>query len=54
VRLYRFKTREDGLEFIEKHKGWAMALGFNNGDPHESGVTKCENKDKDRDEIHEL
>jgi hypothetical protein len=44
VRLCRFKTREDGLEFLERHKGWAMALGFNNGAPHESDVTKFVNK----------
>jgi hypothetical protein len=31
VRLCRFKTREGGLEFFERHKGWAMALGFNKG-----------------------
>jgi hypothetical protein len=44
VRLCRFETREDGLEFIERHKGWARALGFNKGDPHESDVTKFVNK----------
>ncbi|MEA2053453.1 MAG: hypothetical protein U9O90_11690, partial [Euryarchaeota archaeon] len=44
VRLCRFKTREDGLLFLEQHKGWAMALGFNNGVPHESDVTKFVNK----------
>jgi hypothetical protein len=44
VRLCRFKTREDGLKFLERHKGWAMALGFNNGVPHESDVTKFVNK----------
>jgi len=31
-------------KFLEKHKGWAMALGFNNGVPHESDVTKFVNK----------
>jgi hypothetical protein len=40
VRLCRFKTRENGLEFLERHKGWAMAVGFNKGVPHESDVTK--------------
>jgi hypothetical protein len=44
VRLCRFETREGGLEFLKKHKGWAMALGFNNGAPHESDVTKFVNK----------
>jgi len=40
VRLCHFKTREEGLEFLEQHKGWVMALGFNNGVPHESDVAK--------------
>jgi hypothetical protein len=44
VRLCRFETREDGLKFLEKHKGRAMALGFNNGAPHESDVTKFVNE----------
>ncbi len=44
VRLCRFKTREDGLEFLERHKGWSIALGFNKGVPHESDVTKFVNK----------
>jgi hypothetical protein len=36
LRLCHFKTREDRLEFLERHKGWAMTLGFNNGVHHES------------------
>jgi hypothetical protein len=44
VRLCRFKTREYGLEFLEKHKGWATVLGFNKGVPHESDVTKFVSK----------
>jgi len=44
VRLCRFKKRESALEFLEKHKEWATALGFHNGVPHESDVTKFINK----------
>ena len=44
VRLCRFKKRESALEFLEKHKEWAIALGFHNGVPHESDVTKFINK----------
>jgi hypothetical protein len=44
VHLCRFKTREDGLVFLERYKGWAMALGFNKGVTHESDVTKFVNK----------
>ena len=51
VRLCRFKTREDGLEFLERHKGWAMALGFNNGVPNESDVTKFVNFNEDGFEL---
>ena len=51
MRLCRFKTREDGLEFLERHKGWAMALGFNNGAPHESDVTKFVNFNEDGFEL---
>jgi hypothetical protein len=51
VRLCRFKTREDGLLFLEQHKGWAMALGFNNGVPHESDVTKFVNFNEDGFEL---
>jgi len=40
VRLCRFNKRESALEFLEKHKGWAIALGFYKGVPHESDVTK--------------
>jgi len=43
VRLCCFKTSEDRLLFLEQHKGWAMALRFNNGAPHESDVTKFVN-----------
>jgi hypothetical protein len=45
------ETREDGLEFLEKHKGWAIALGFNNGAPHESDVTKFVNFNEDGFEL---
>jgi len=51
VRLCRFKTSEDGLLFLEQHKGWAMALGFNNGAPHESDVTKFVNFNEDGFEL---
>nr|CBH39022.1 hypothetical protein BSM_24990 [uncultured archaeon]CBH39329.1 hypothetical protein BSM_28070 [uncultured archaeon] len=51
VRLCRFETREDGLEFFERHKGWAMALGFNNGAPHESDVAKFVNFNEDGFEL---
>ena len=34
VRLCRFKKRESGLEFPEKHEEWAIALGFYKGIPH--------------------
>ena len=44
VRLCRFKKRESALEFLEKHKEWATALGFYNGVPHESDITKFINK----------
>ena len=44
VRLCHFKKRESALEFLEKHKEWAIALGFHNGVPHESDVTKFINK----------
>jgi hypothetical protein len=44
VRLCSFKKRESGLEFLEKHKEWATALGFYNGVPHESDITKFINK----------
>jgi len=51
VRLCRFKTREDGLEFLERHKGWAMALGFNNRVAHESDVTNFVNFNEDGFEL---
>jgi hypothetical protein len=51
VRLCRFKTREYWSEFLERHKGWAMALGFNNGAPHESDVTKFVNFNEDGFEL---
>jgi hypothetical protein len=51
VRSCRFETRQDGLKFLEKHKGWAMALGFNNGAPHESDVTKFEYFNEDGFEL---
>jgi hypothetical protein len=51
VRLCRFKTREDGLEFLERYKGWAIALGFNKGVPHESDVTKFVNFNEDGFEL---
>jgi len=44
VRLCRFKKRESALEFLEKHKEWATALGFYNGVQQESDVTKFINK----------
>jgi hypothetical protein len=44
VRLCRFKKRESALEFLEKHKGWGIAIGFYNGVPHESDITKFINK----------
>ena len=51
VRLCRFKTREHGLLLLEQHKGWAMALGFDNGVPHESDVTKFVNFNEDGFEL---
>ena len=51
VCLCRFKTREEGLEFLERYKGWAIALGFNNGVPHESDVTKFVNFNEDGFEL---
>ena len=44
VRLCRFNKRESALEFLEKHKGWAIALGFYKGVPHDSDVSKFMNK----------
>ena len=44
VRLCRFKKRESALELLGKHKEWATALGFYNGVPHESDITKFINK----------
>jgi antirestriction protein len=51
VRLCHFKTREEGLEFLERYKGWAIALGFNKGVPHESDVTKFVNFNEDGFEL---
>jgi len=36
--------QKEEVAFLEKHKGWAIALGFHNGVPHESDVTKFINK----------
>jgi hypothetical protein len=44
MRLCRFEKREDGLKFLETHETWATALGFYNGVPHESDITKFINK----------
>ena len=43
--------RENWLEFLERNKGWAIALGFNNGVPHGSDVTKFVNFNEDGFEL---
>jgi hypothetical protein len=40
LRLCRIAKRANGLEFLKKHEEWAFALGFYNGIPQESDVTK--------------
>jgi hypothetical protein len=41
MKICRFEKRENALIFLEKHKEWAIALGFNNGVPSEPDITKC-------------
>ena len=40
VRICRFEKREKAIQFLEKHKEWAMALGFYDGVPNEPDITK--------------
>lgn len=44
VRICRFEKRENALQFLKKHKEWAMALGFFDGIPNEPDITKFTNK----------
>jgi hypothetical protein len=44
MKICRFEKRENALIFLEKHKEWAIALGFNNGVPSEPDITKFINK----------
>jgi len=44
MRICRFEKRENALQFLEKHKEWAMALGFYDGVPNEPDITKFTNK----------
>ena len=44
MRICRFEKRETALQFLEKHKEWAMALGFYDGVPKEPDITKFINK----------
>lgn len=44
IRICRFEKREKAIQFLEKHKEWAMALGFYDGVPNEPDITKFINK----------
>ncbi len=44
VNICRFEKREKAIQFLEKHKEWAIALGFYDGVPNESDITKFINK----------
>lgn len=44
MRICRFEKREKAIQFLEKHKEWAMALGFYDGVPNEPDITKFTNK----------
>jgi hypothetical protein len=44
IRICRFEKREKAIQFLEKHTEWAIALGFYDGVPNESDITKFINK----------
>jgi hypothetical protein len=44
VRICRFEKRENALLFLKKHKEWMLALGFYDGVPNESDITKFTKK----------
>lgn len=44
VRICRFEKRENALQFLKKHKEWAIALGFSDGVPNEPDITKFTKK----------
>lgn len=44
MRICRFEKREKAIQFLEKHKEWAIALGFNKGVPKDPDITKFTNR----------